>query len=73
MWSPELAPVGGLVVANCGPAWVVISLVVGAACRHEFWPHPGSDLYVVVVGVEVGNGAVASGAVRADQAGQARR
>ena len=47
---------------------VVSVLVVGAACRHEYWPHLGSDLHVVVVGVEVGNGAVQSGAVRADQA-----
>jgi hypothetical protein len=50
------------------PAGWVIALVVGAACRHEYWPHPGSDLHVVVVGVEVGNGTVESGTVRADPA-----
>jgi hypothetical protein len=25
----------------------------GAACRHEFWPHPGSDLRVNISGAEV--------------------
>jgi transposase len=49
-----LAPVGPVVFTNFGPTWVVIGLLVGAACRHECWPHPGSDLHVEVVGVESG-------------------
>jgi hypothetical protein len=45
----------------------------GAVCRRECWPHPGCDFHVVVIGVEVGHGAVEGGAVRADQTRQAGR
>src|SRR5262249_21646464 len=75
MWvrTPELAPAGSSFVANCGPAWVVIAPGGGAACRRGYWPHPGSDLCVGVVGAEVEGGAITGGAVRADQAGSAGR
>jgi hypothetical protein len=55
------------IVANLGPAWVVISPDGVGRRSRELWPRPGSDLCVGSAGAEVGDGEVAGGAVRTDQ------
>lgn len=63
-----MAPVGSSFFTNIGPVWVVTSLFVGQRVVANSGPTPDCDLHVgVVVGVEVGNGAVEGGTVRTDQ------